>query len=47
MSVGGNLDMLATRVAEDIKAISRFLDQANGLAPDIKTSHLINYRKRC
>lgn len=41
MGVGERLEVLATRVAGDIQAISLLLDQATGLKPDIKASHLI------
>ena len=37
MGVGERLEVLAARVAEDTKAISHLLDQATGLAPDIKS----------
>lgn len=41
MGVDERLEMLTARIAEDTKAISLLLDQATGLKPNIKASHLI------
>ena len=44
MSVGERLEILAARVAEDIKSISLLLDQSTGLEPNIYSLRLLIQR---